>query len=173
MVEDSQPSVKIDSLPRRARYHKIVAEKFPSIVNLDEVMQQNQKRRELEEKAKKAAEERVAQTLYQQSLNLQDSMYNLQDRILGIVNDHLSSPEGLAKFAALGSLGSPSDQKSSENQDKGGKGPEAGKALPPIEKSVGNLSSKNLKKRVIIEDGEPKNYHVDYTGKMIYYDNQK
>lgn len=30
-----------------------------------------------------------------------------------------------------------------------------------------------LKKKIAVDEGITKNYHVDYTGKMIYFDNQK
>lgn len=176
MVEGSQPDIKIECLPKRARYHKIVAEKFEPLVDIVEITKENQHRRAAVEKAKKESEERVAQTLYLQSLQMQESLAPIQKGILDIVTSQLYSEEGQTRLKPTGSNGRGSPENKTHPKEKPAAdkviGDKSKRELPPIEKSAASFS-RVLKKKIVLEDGEPKNYHVDYTGKMIYYDNQK
>lgn len=161
MVEASQKNVKYEGLPR---FRNILVEKFEPLLDIEEVIRNNQRQKEAEEAAKRERDEFIKQTLYQQSLKLQESMRNLQTNVLGTALGvlGLSETDG-AKFD-LSKIGSTPKPQGSTQQ--------VGKSEKPgnLEKSA---SSRILTKKVAIEDGIAKNFHVDYTGKMVYYDNQK
>lgn len=163
MVENSQKSVINEGMPR---HRNILIEKLDPILDMQEVIKENNSRREAEEIAKKQKEEFVKQTLYQQSLKLQESMQGLQKNVLG-------AALGVVGLANLGienlELGQPV---ASPNQAAATKNFQfKPKDLKPLEKSASTAHI--LKKKTIMEEGIAKNFHVDYTGKMIYFDNQK
>lgn len=131
-------------------------EKFESLVDMDQIVKQNEARREEQLALAKAKEERITQTLYQESIKMQESLKHLQAQ-LGNFNFDIFLASGASQNMLLNSETAEGFEKSK-------------KELPSIQKTA---PSRSLKKKVVIEDGEPKNYHVDYTGKMIYYENQK
>lgn len=131
-------------------------EKFESLVDMDQIVKQNEARRKEQLALAKAKEERITQTLYQESIKMQESLKHLQAQ-LGNFNFDIFLASGASQNMLPNSETAEGFEKSK-------------KELPSIQKTA---SSRSLKKKVVIEDGEPKNYHVDYTGKMIYYENQK
>ena len=167
MVESSQSNIKLDKLPGRARFRKIVAEEYKPLVDMKEIEEQNRLRKERQENERRDKDQKTADYLYQESVKLQDSLMPIiREKILKAVTEQLSSNQGLASFAALGGI-------DSQLQDRP-LSPREGNSsrLHILEKSVGPYS-KSVKKRTVIDDGKATNYHFDYTGKMKYYDNQK
>ncbi len=174
MVETSQPEVKIEALPKQARFRDIVAEGFESLVDMKQIVQQNEARRAAQEAEAKASEEIVKQTLYQESLKVQESLKNLQAQLSMINFDSFfggtSSQNALPTIEAI-EAGDAKQEAGSKQAGSTANLPKSRRDLPPLQKPAS--SSRVLMKKTIVEDGEAKNYHVDYTGKMIYYDNQK
>lgn len=164
MVESSQRSVKNEGLPR---FKGMLADRLEPILNMEDIVRDNKERREAEEAAKKLKDELVKQTLYQQSLKIQKSVRNMQKNVL-------ATALGIVGLSDVGPINI-FDQKSPSGATGGLNLKFQNNAKPEQQTAEHSTttSSKVLRKKVIMEDGTSKNFHVDYTGKMIYFDNQK